>query len=92
MVPKILCGWFVLLLIGLGCGMAQVTVPDTPAGHTLQTWLDVFNSGDPAKIGSYVKTIDHSQPADAMISFHNQTGGFELLSMRAASLCIFVSG
>ena len=50
MVPKILCGWFVLLLIGLGCGMAQVTVPDTPAGHTLQAWLDAFNSGDRAKI------------------------------------------
>jgi retinol-binding protein 3 len=84
MIPKILCGLFALLLIGAGCGMAQVAVPDTPAGHTLQAWLDAFNSGDKAKIETYVKTIDHSQPADAMLSFHDRTGGFDLLSIESS--------
>jgi hypothetical protein len=84
MIPKMLCRLFTLLLVGVGCGLAQVTVPDTPAGHTLQTWLDAFNSGDRAKIETYVKTVDHSESVDEMISFRNQTGGFELLSIESS--------
>jgi hypothetical protein len=79
-----LCRWFALLLVGLGCGLAQVTAPDTPAGHTLQAWLDAFNSSDRARIETYVKTVDQSQSVDGMISFRNQTGGFELLSIESS--------
>ncbi|MGO9256279.1 MAG: S41 family peptidase [Bryobacteraceae bacterium] len=61
-----------------------MTVPDTPAGHTLQAWLDAFNSGDRVRIETYVKTVDQSQSVDGMISFHNQTGGFELLSIESS--------
>jgi hypothetical protein len=75
---------FALLLVGVGCGLAQVTVPNTPAGHTLQAWLDAFNSGDRAKVETYVKTVDQSQSVDGMISFSNQTGGFELLSIESS--------
>ena len=60
MIPKLLCRSLTLLLISVGCGLAQTTVPDTPAGHTLQAWLDAFNSGDRAKIETYVKTVDLS--------------------------------
>ena len=70
--------------MGVGCGLAQVTVPDTPAGHTLQAWLDAFNSGDRARIETYVRTVDQSQSVDGMISFRNQTGGFELLSIESS--------
>jgi hypothetical protein len=84
MIPKMLCRLFGLLLVGVGCGLAQVTVPDTPAGHTLQAWLAAFNSGDRTSIETYVKTIDHSQSVDGMISFRNQTGGFELLSIESS--------
>jgi hypothetical protein len=84
MIPKMLCRLFALLLVGVGCGLAQVTVPDTPAGHTLQAWLDAFNSGDRARIETYVKTVDQSQSVDGMISFRNQTGGFELLSIEGS--------
>src|SRR5882672_6005181 len=84
MIPKMLCRLFVLLLVGVGCGLAQVTVPDTPAGHTLQAWLNAFDSGDRAKIETYVKTVDQSQSVDGMISFRNQTGGFELLSIESS--------
>src|ERR1035438_8389678 len=79
-----LCRLFALLLVGVGCGLAQVTVPDTPAGHTLQAWLDAFNSGDRARIETYVKTVDQSQSVDEMVSFRNQTGGFELLSIEGS--------
>jgi hypothetical protein len=81
MIPKMLSRLLALLFVGVGCGLAQVTVPNTPAGHTLQAWLDAFNSGDRAKIETYVKTVDQSQSVDGMISFRNQTGGFELLSI-----------
>jgi Peptidase family S41/N-terminal domain of Peptidase_S41 in eukaryotic IRBP len=60
---------------------AQTAIPDTPAGHTLQAWLDAFNSGDRAKIEIYVKTIDPSEDVDGMIDFHGRTGGFDLLSI-----------
>jgi hypothetical protein len=84
MIPKMLCRLFALPLLGVGCGLAQVTVPDTPAGHTLQAWLDAFNSGDRARIETYVKTVDQTQSIDGMISFRNQTGGFELLSIEGS--------
>jgi hypothetical protein len=81
MIPKMRCRLFVFLLVGVSCGLAQLTIPDTPAGRTLRAWLDAFNSGDRAMIETYVKTVDPSQSVDGMISFHNQTGGFELLSI-----------
>ena len=73
-----------LLLVAVSSGLAQTTIPDTPAGHTLRAWLDAFNSGDRAKIETYVKTVDPSQSVDGMISFRGQTGGFELLSIESS--------
>jgi hypothetical protein len=84
MIPKKICSLFLMLLVGAVCGLAQVNVPDTPAGHTLQAWLDAFNSGDRAKIETYTKTVDQSQSVDEMISFRNQTGGFDLLSIEGS--------
>src|SRR5882757_637751 len=84
MIPKMLCRLFVLLLVAAGCGFAQPTVPSTPAGHTLQTWLDAFNSGDRARIEAYVKTVDRSESVDGMLSFRSHSGGFELLSIESS--------
>jgi hypothetical protein len=84
MIPTNLRRLFALLLVGVGCGLAQVTVPDTPAGHTLQAWLDAFNSGDRVKIETYVKTVGQSQSADGLIAFRNKTGGFELLAIESS--------
>ncbi len=81
MIPKTLCMLCTLLLLAFGYGFAQATVPDTPAGHTLQAWLDAFNSGDRSKVETYVKTVDPAESVDGMIGFRNQTGGFELLSI-----------
>ncbi len=84
MIPKVLLRSFVFLLVSITCGLAQVTVPDTPAGHTLHAWLDAFNSGDRARIETYVKTIDQTQSVDEMVSFRSRTGGFELLSIESS--------
>src|SRR5260221_2215696 len=84
MTAKLICRLLVLVCVGAGCGLAQTSVPDTPAGHTLQAWLTAFNSGDRAKIETYVKTVDQSQSVDGMVSFRNQTGGFDLLSIESS--------
>src|SRR5215475_3853828 len=74
----------VLLLASLATCYAQVSAPDTPAGRTLQAWLDAFNSADRGKIETYVKTIDPSETVDGMLSFRNGTGGFDLLSIESS--------
>jgi hypothetical protein len=79
-----LCCVLAVLLLGGSRGVAQVAVPDTPAGHTLRAWLDAFDSGDRAKFENYVKTVDPSQSVDGMMSFRDRTGGFVLLSIESS--------
>lgn len=55
--------------------------PDTPAGHALQAWLDVFNSGNHDRIQAYITKYDPTDDADELVGFHEQTGGFELQSV-----------
>jgi len=72
----------VLLLISAICAWPQTsTVPDTPAGHALQAWLDAFNSGDRDRIQAYLAKYEPTKPLDATVSFRQQTGGFELLGI-----------
>lgn len=74
-----------LLLLSSALSLAQApTIPDTPAGRALSTWLDAFNSGDRTKIEVYIKQYYPSENVDGMMDFHNQTGGFNLLSIDAS--------
>lgn len=87
MILKMVCRLFVMFCVALAvsrAGLAQVAIPTTPAGQTLQTWLDTFNSGDPAKVEAYVKNVDHNESVDGMTGFRKQTGGFELLSIESS--------
>jgi hypothetical protein len=84
MLSNRILGLVVFLLVFAGIGRAQVNVPDTPAGRTLQAWLDAFNSADRAKIETYIKTIDHNQSVDGMLGFRNGTGGFDLVSIESS--------
>src|SRR5580658_4321606 len=84
MSAKLVCRLVALVCVGVGCGLAQTSVPDTPAGHTLQAWLDAFNSGDRAKVEAYVKTVDKSETVDGLMSFRNQTGGFDLIGIESS--------
>jgi hypothetical protein len=70
-----------LLIFALAPAVCQVAIPDTPAGKTLQAWLDAFNSGERAKMENYIKTIDHQQNVDGMMGFRSGTGGFDLQSV-----------
>lgn len=63
---------------------AQTTIPDTPAGKALRSWLDAFNSGDRAKLEAYVKAYEPEKSVDRMMSFHDQTGGFDLLGIESS--------
>jgi retinol-binding protein 3 len=63
------------------CARAEVTLPDTPAGHTLHAFLDAFNSEDHDRIAAYVKEYDPENNAERLTSFSGQTGGFTLTSI-----------
>src|SRR5438270_179593 len=84
MIPKTVLRVLLFLLAAAACATAEVSIPDTPAGHTLQAWLDAFNSADRAKIENYVKTVDPTQEADGLLAFRNATGGFDLLSIESS--------
>jgi len=78
---KLLLRGILLLMVGMGCAMAEAQIPNTPAGQTLRVWLDVFNSGDRGRMENFVRTVDPAWNLDGMISFRRSTGGFRLLSI-----------
>jgi retinol-binding protein 3 len=82
--PAIVQTACLLLLFAVSYGFAQPAIPSTPAGQTLQAWLDAFNSGDRAKLATYVKNTDPSESVEGMMGFHSQTGGFNLLSIESS--------
>ena len=78
MLPKIVF----FLFVAASAMLAQTpAIPDTPAGHALQAWLDAFNSGDRAKIQAYIEKYDPSNSVERMLPFREQTGGFDLLGV-----------
>jgi hypothetical protein len=86
-VPKMSCRLLALLLVAVAGGFGQTTIPDTPAGHTLQAWLDAFNSGDREKIETYLKAYDlrTTDPNKSpYVSLSKRTGGYELLSIESS--------
>jgi retinol-binding protein 3 len=73
-----------LLIVFAFWGAAQpqsVSIPDTPAGHTLKVWLDAFNSGDRATEEKYLKTYDPERSLDDEMRFRGMTGGFILMQI-----------
>lgn len=78
-IRTVLC--FLILLVMPHATRADASTPDTPSGHTLQAFLDAFNSADHDRIAAYVKEYDPENSADGLTSFSNQTGGFTLVSI-----------
>ncbi len=74
-----------LIVFGIVFGVSEDPIPNTPAGKTLQAWLEAFNSGDRARMVAYVNTIDHQQNVDNMVSFRSVTGGFDLLAIESSN-------
>jgi hypothetical protein len=69
------------LLLPVALGAQTPAIPDTPAGHTLQAWLDAFNSGDRERLQAYLAKYDPEKSVDSEAGFRDQTGGFELLGI-----------
>ena len=84
MTKKALFFLALFVIVATSLAAAQVKIPDTPAGHTLQAWLDAFNSADQARIANYVKTFDPTRSVNNMVSFRTQTGGFDLLKIETS--------
>ena len=57
------------------------TIPDTPAGRTLQAWLEAFNSGDRGRLEAYITKYEPTKSIDNELGFRNDTGGFELVKI-----------
>jgi hypothetical protein len=71
-----------VFLLAATCAWPQApAIPDTPAGHTLQAWLEAFNSGDRGRIQAYVEKYDPTGSADRTAAFRAQTGGFDLVAI-----------
>src|SRR5262249_17609072 len=70
-----------LLCLTFSLAAQTPTIPDTPAGRTLQAWLDAFNSGDRGRLEAYLKKYEPEKSVDSELNFRNQTGGFELVGI-----------
>jgi len=73
-----------LLLVATHAWPQSPVIPDTPAGHTLQAWLDAFNSGDRVRIQAYYAKYEPTKSADEIdgtVAFRGFIGGFDLLGV-----------
>ena len=59
----------------------SVAIPNTAAGSALRAWLDAFNSADTARLRAYARQYEPDLEIDDEIGFHEQTGGFNLISI-----------
>jgi len=59
----------------------SVAIPNTPAGTALRAWLDAFNSADTARLRAYGRQYEPDLAIDGEIGFHEQTGGFDVISI-----------
>jgi hypothetical protein len=74
----------ILLLAAARAWSQSPVIPDTPAGHTLQAWLDAFNSGDRARIQAYDAKYEPTKSkdeTDETVAFRVFIGGFDLLGV-----------
>jgi len=62
---------------------ADVSVPDTPPGHTLSAWLRVFNSGDRGRAKFFDMNYAWGTNLDDLANWMAETGGYELLDVYA---------
>lgn len=58
---------------------AGPVLADSPAGKAFKAWLEVFNSGDEARLRAFAE--QHKSPDIVNIRFRQMTGGFDLLSI-----------
>jgi hypothetical protein len=57
------------------------SIPDTPAGRALSSWLDAFNSGNRPRIESFDEAHLIWWTLDKWMALRASTGGYKLLSI-----------
>jgi retinol-binding protein 3 len=60
-----------------------VSIPDTPAGTALRTWLAAFNAADKVRLEAYSANYRNGPTGsvDTTLAFRKRTGGFQLLEV-----------
>ena len=78
-------GRFLVAMLALlpALSLAEVSVPNTPVGHALSSWLEAFNSGDRARAESFDKTYAWGTNLDDLAGWMAETGGYDLLDIYA---------
>jgi hypothetical protein len=77
----------VLFFIVPGLALADAstpTIPDTPAGHALASWLEAFNSGDSGRFEAFAKMHAPWLSLDQQIGLRERTGGYDLVSIEGS--------
>jgi retinol-binding protein 3 len=78
-------GALLCLLSTLALGASPAPpIPDTPAGHALASWLDVFNSGDPRRFESFAKVHAAWLSLDQQMELRARTGGYDRVSIEGS--------
>jgi Peptidase family S41/N-terminal domain of Peptidase_S41 in eukaryotic IRBP len=72
-----------LLAVLPALSLADLSVPNTPAGHALDAWLDAFNSDDRARVEAYIKSYSPSSDPDSIAKWRADTGAYDLLEVRS---------
>lgn len=57
------------------------SIPDTPAGRALGTWLNAFNAGDRTQMGDFIKTYRSPRDIDQEMATRKFSGGFDLANI-----------
>jgi hypothetical protein len=72
-----------LVLVYAGTTRAETPIPSTPAGRVLAAWLEVFNSGDRARIDTFLKAYAPRPSLTALSSaqFRGRSGGITLIAV-----------
>ena len=71
----------VLCLALFAPAASGAAVPSTPAGNTFAAWLDALNSGDRARLTSFVAKYEpeRNHAVESMLDLRDRSGGFTLL-------------
>lgn len=74
--------WLAALIAALpALSLAAVSVPDTPAGRVLDSWLDAFNSDDRARVEAFIESHAPSWNPSNTAKWRAETGAYELLEV-----------
>jgi len=73
-----------ILLLAASLAAAQPIPPETPAGQTLASWLEAYNSGDISGLRSFLET-QFPEHVEEIVAFREAFGGFDLIRIESSA-------